>query len=488
MAGNLSFNTKGSVPSLSSYLPTSSNSSYGGTPFNKALNTMSSGSTPAIPLMKPNEPTKVAYGESPMVPSGQYSNTPQLVQGSNPGLIPPKGQDVKSHTVTNVDGSTVSQTYHPTPQPLADQTTPGLLNPNAKMQEVNGGSPGTPAPQSQNSQSPTYPGLIGQIQQGASQPSQAYTDAVNKAQDVNHQLAQSRLNEAQGLANNANNPIPLEFQQGRAQVMQNQYTQQQNALAGEYQGASNLVGAANTQQGLNQSGLLGAAGLAQPQLAGFNQQSFNPLTGQFGSGGQSGSLPLEAQNAVNTYAQQVKSGQMTRADAESRLSAYGVAGTNALTQALGQDFNTNASNASAGTTQQGQQLQTAASATNQALATLQTLYNGLPSTSSTSIPGINGVSNSINSLLGSSALTTYKQTLADARAQLQGVLTASGAATPTGAESAALTYLPDNMSPDQLKQAISNVQQLIQQKVASFTQSGQQNNATTNSGANLYSF
>lgn len=337
-----------------------------------------------------------------------------------------------------------------------------------------------PTPQPQN-QAPTYPGIVSDLVNLGTNGSQGYNKAVNNLADFDRQLAQK-------YGDIESTPIPLEFQQGREQVIARQAASERAALQG-------AVTQQQTQQG-QQIGALGTAGgFAQPQLAGFNQQSFNPLTGTFGNtaGGTSAlsQLPPQAQTAIQSYAQQVQSGAMTRADAESRLSAYGVAGTNALNEVLGTGFNTNASNASANTTQQGQQLQTAATATNQALATLQQLYNSLPSGTTTSIPGINGVGNSIANLLGSSALTTYKQTLADARAQLQGVLTASGAATPTGAESAALTYLPDNMSPDQLKQAISNVQQLIQQKVNSFTQSGQQNNQSQNGQSNstsLYTF
>lgn len=328
-----SFNTKGAVPSLSSALPTSSNSAYGGTPYSNALNKIGGNSSPAIPIMKPNSPTGLAYGGSENVGTGQYTNTTPSVVGNNPGLIAPKNQDVKSHTVTNVDGSTVSQTYHPTAQPLVSSTKPAndanggasSANPNAKMQEVSGGTPGTPSPTpnptpTPSSVPPTYAGLVGQVAQGASQPNKIYTDAVTKAEEVNKQLAQSRMNEAQGLADNANNPIPLRFQQGRAQVLQNQYLQQQNALAGEYQGATSLVGSANTQQGLNQSGLISAAGLAAPQGYGLTTQPYNPLTDTFGGGGTGGAIDRATQagniSTAQSFAQDYNTGKAKLAAAD----------------------------------------------------------------------------------------------------------------------------------------------------------------------------
>jgi hypothetical protein len=121
-------------------------------------------------------------------------------------------------------------------------------------------------------------------------------------------------------------------------------------LTGASQEASALSQAGTlktTSQGLVQSGLQAAGSLTQPQLAGIGSQQFYDPTGT-GAGGAGGALPPEAQMAVQNYAQQVKNGQMTRQDAESRLWAYGITGTNALNQALGGGFNTNVSNAQAG--------------------------------------------------------------------------------------------------------------------------------------------
>lgn len=334
----------------------------------------------------------------------------------------------------------------------------------------------TPAPLS-------YGGILGQLVQNASQPSAQYNQQVDQANQYNQALTRSMQNEATALGQNYSNPIPLEFQQGRGQVLQNQYGMQQQALGAGYQGASNLVNAANTQQGLQQTGLYNAAGLAAPQLSGIgSQQYYNPLTA--GASG-NGTLPAQSQDFVNSLAQQVQNGQMTRADAESRLQTYGVAGLQALNSALGSGFNTNASNASAATTGQGQQIQTAAQSTNAALDTLTTAFQSLPGLDTGGIPATNSIAQWIGSQLGSQALQQYKTNLADARSQLIGVLNSSGG-TPTGNEATANEYLPDNMTKAQFDANVGTqqnpgiVRQLVAQKVNAFTGSGQQNNQSNN--------
>lgn len=259
-----------------------------------------------------------------------------------------------------------------------------------------------------------------------------------------------------------------------------------NALSGantqqsqQITGLNQAAGQANTAQSNMQTGLNNAGNLAKPEAVPYNTQYISPATGQPVGGGAGGQLPADAQNAVNSYAQQVKNGQMTRADAESRLSAYGVAGTNALNSALGQNFNTNASNASAQTTAQGQQIQTAAASTNAALDTLASAFKNLNPLQTNGIPLTNSIANWIGQNLGESALSQYKTNLADARSQLIGVLNSSGG-TPTGNEATALQYLPDNMTKEQFDKNVGTAQnpgivrQLVKQKVDAFTNSGQQ--------------
>lgn len=441
-----------------------------------------------------NNPLRVAPGQ----PNG--FNVPTAPKPITPSTSS-YGTPVAQAATGTPPASSAFQTNNPYAM-TQQEASGGLMGQQLYLKRINGlggqdasntGNTANNTPQSTQSSNTPSNGLMGQLisqlQQKASQPSADYTAAQDQAQRYNQQLEQSRANEARALGQNASNPIPLEFQQGRAQVLQNQYSQEQAALGAGYQGATNLLGAANTQQGLQQSGLGTAASLTMPQQVPYSNQYLNPLTGQPIGGGGAGQLPQDAQNAVNSYAQQVQNGSMTRADAESRLSAYGIAGTNALNQALGPNFNTNASNASAGTTATGQQLQANATAANLALDKLQSDFGNLSWWQSKGFPFTNDIAQTLGNQFGASNTSTYTTTLNDARAQLQGILTASGAATPTGAESVAKTYLPDGMTAQQLVAKVAAAKALIQQKVSSFTQSGNQNSSSSSNGSgNIYSF
>ncbi len=302
----------------------------------------------------------------------------------------------------------------------------------------------------------------------ASQSASSRMSALGQAEQAQLQGNQQQLNAQNQIANTYN------------QALGGANTQQSQQLGGLGQA---LQGSTALQQ--NQlSGLGTAAGYAQPVQVPFGNQYIDPTTGQpISGGGQGGSalgqLPPQGQEAVNSYAQAVREGRMTRQDAESRLGTYSIAGINALNEALGQDFNTNASNASAQTTATGQQVQTAADSTNQALDTLGNLFTSLPEWQTGGIPLTNNLAQWIGKQVGSQALQQYKTNLADARSQLIGVLNSSGG-TPTGNESTANQYLPDNMTKAQFDANVGTAQnpgivrQLIAQKVGSFMQSGAQ--------------
>ena len=247
--------------------------------------------------------------------------------------------------------------------------------------------------------------------------------------------------------------------------------------------------AANTR--LNQVTTNTLTGLSQAQTAlmpanvPYSSQYVTPATGQSAmaggtsTGGLTGSIPSLAQAVAN--------GQMTIDQANSYLgNTMGL--TDQLRQAVMQinpNFNFSLSSASGATQAQGQQIQTTATAANSALDKLQTDFNNLSSLQTGGIPATNSIANWIAGAFGQNALSAYNTTLNDARAQLEGVLTATGATTPTGAEQMAMTYLPDNMTPSQFASKIAAAKTLIQQKVQAFTQSGKQTGSTS---TNLYSW
>lgn len=457
-------------------------------------------------------PTPAASGTNTLKAYDQNGNVVYVTPGTyNPGIsLTPK--TTTSGSLPGLNGAPSAQSTQSTTGPGQQPVSSGISNigANSTTDQLNQGGvygqliaallakSGAPNADYTNSQT-ALTGAGTQLQTLASTSSPEYQAQLASANQYNQQLQDLRSQEAQALANNSSNPIPLEFQQGRGQILQNLYGQREQALGSAFQGASTLVGAttaqqaaqqqglasagglfgqaigaANNQQGIQTAGLLGTAGATAPVQVPYNNQFISPVNGQGISGGTVGQLPQQAMDIVNTYAQQVQNGQMTRADAESRLAPYGVAGTNALTQALGSGFNTNLSNASAATTASGQQLQTQATSAVQALDTLQAKFNQLSGLETGGIPASNAITQWIGSALGQGSLTQYNQTLSDARQQLEGVLAAAGGGTPTNYVNTAQTYLPDNMTPAMLSQAISNVKALIQQKVSSFVQSGQQ--------------
>lgn len=141
----------------------------------------------------------------------------------------------------------------------------------------------------------------------------------SEVQKARQALLDSQTNEANQLALNAQNPIPLEFQQGRGQVLQNQFTQQQAAL-------SNALQSATQTQGQQIGALQGAAGLAQP-VSQFGMLT-NPITGQ----------PLNTgvfQAAVSQAQQLVNNGVPANdPSVQQLLSPFGFVGPLAFNQAM----------------------------------------------------------------------------------------------------------------------------------------------------------
>ena len=387
--------------------------------------------------------------------------------------------------------------------------SPGTVAPAPAIPPISStqGAGGTPvadlnAPNNPNTATGnTFNNAVGTEAQMASQPSAQYTAAEQQYATAYAGLAalQQQAAQAQGSVNNTPG-ISLQGATGESGQIQNTLAAEAAPLTGEMTAAQAAAQTATGQQTAQQQGLGQAAGLVSPTQVPYSNQYLSPTTGQSVNGGGTGGtamsqLPAQAQSAVQSYAQQVQNGSMTRADAESRLSAYGIAGTNALNEALGPNFNTNASNASAGTTAVGQQIKTAADTTNKALDTLSSAFSSLNGFETGGIPATNSIAQWISSQFGSSALQTYKTNLADARSQLIGVLNSAGG-TPTGNEATANQYLPDNMTKAQFDANVGTqqnpgiVRQLIQQKVSSFTSSGTQNNGTSNtsSGGGLYDF
>lgn len=432
-------------------------------------------------------------------PSGQYV-TPRP---PTPPAIPSPSTPVKKTTVNNVDGTSHTTEYH-TPPP-----TPGLLNTQGKPIAESSGSP-VPTPPTPSQQPPSTPPQTAS-QQPTTQPSQAATPpnfsgmlgglsnfnpfsnpavsgAYQNAQDARAELQNLKNQEAEALKTAGSQPMPIGELLGRQGLLATYYTAKEKAAADALAGYGSLYQGGLAGTGQQQQAQSSAAGLAQPQLASFNQQVFNPATGQLGTGG-SGGLPQEAQTFIGSLAQQVRNGQMTRDAAASQIAAYGQPGLMALNTALGSDFNTNASNASAATTATGQQIQAAIGPATQALDSLQEAFNGLNafqqgSVGVANVPLVSQLAQNASLAFGPGreAASAYQGALQEARSRIDAALVGSIGVNAAAAQANAL--LPDNMLPNEIPQKIAAAKQYLQNQLSSYTSSGQQNTSNAQSTTN----
>ncbi len=343
-----------------------------------------------------------------------------------------------------------AQSWQPTAAPV--YTPPSQQNSNGTTPPAKTNAPAD--------EKPSFGGILMDLIKKATEGSQG-------VQQARENLTKFQTGTADKIAAIRSDDIPLEFQQGRAQVVQQASAEKEKALE---TGVSNAL--ADQQQQLT---ALGAAGnLAQPIQSPYSNQVLDPTTGlPIGGGAAGGSL----QDAITSIADKVRNGTMGYDAGVAALQGYGQAGINGLQTSLGPNFNIQQSNAQAaaqaattlqtGTT--GGVITKAADSANQALTKLETDFGNLSKYQTNGIPFTNSIANWFATKGGQGALAAYQTTLADARAQIVGVLTASGAATPTGAEDIAKTYLPDDMTPALLKEKIAAVRTLITQKVASAT-------------------
>ena len=447
-----------------------------------------------VGVLSPNNPlgtgTSVARSPTYPTPTGQ---APQIQHGtpSTPvkSIVTPDGTTTTYHAPATNKGKTSA-----TPSASTSGTTPGILpttSADKYSRQTGQLNPGyfdtnTPAPALENKPTTYTPqdlgvngvsqgGLIGNAVAQSQNPSAAYTVAQENANKINQQIEDAKAQMAKQTSdiNQSGTWTSRALgEQGQANI-QNAATL--SALGSQYQGAQQQLGAANTQQGLQQSALGTAIGANAPMQVPYSNQVISPSNINGGGTGQVGQLPQQATDYINSLAQAVKEGRMTRGDAESRISTYSQPGLQALNTALGSSFNTNASNASASTTATGQQVNTFATSANAALDKLNTDFINLPDWQKMGIPGTIGIEQALGKFFGNDKLSTYQTTLHDARAQVTGVLATAGGMTPTSAGDTANAYLPDNMTKDQLAAKIAAVKTLIAQKVQAFQQSGAQN-------------
>lgn len=167
-------------------------------------------------------------------------------------------------------------------------------------------------------------GLYGQLVTGlANQGNSQYQQAASGARDQLQKMStdtsdidMARKNLAKQIGINIgqqadirSDAIPLEFQQGRGQVLQQAQQQKEAQLQGilgnlltqrgqQQAGLTSAAGIAGNQQSQQQGAIGSAAGMAAPQFPSYTSAQFNPVTNSYGSvgGGQYGSGPTALSN------------------------------------------------------------------------------------------------------------------------------------------------------------------------------------------------
>lgn len=376
-----------------------------------------------------------------------YTNPPLIsppVGSKSVGAVGTKGgydTAVGTNPVKKVENKNTGITTHydtaTTVKKAPEQNTASYYNPNANYFGEMNQQPvqATQSPQAtpvQNStpNQNTYGGLISLLTSKATD-----TSNIDKA---NQALLDLRKRYATEVGNIESQPIPLQFQQGRTQVLGRQFATQESAAQ---QALNNEI----TARGQTLNALGSAAGLAAPVQLPYSNQYVDPATGQtIGSTG--GSLDTAVQNVAS----KLRSGQMTYSDALQALSGYGQGGVNALQQALPEGFNIAQSNTLGG--QQGS-INVNYQLADTALKNVENIMTQLMGGQTTNIPLINKGVNWLSTQFGigseqTRAMTGAVQSLRNAYASL---LASAKGGTPTDYSSQAIAEIPNEPTPNDIQ-------------------------------------
>lgn len=252
---------------------------------------------------------------------------PKLASSLSEFVFPSKGKTagtVAPPTPTQPTGGlvpqptsskSVTQAYQPSQLDQIKNTALGIQSSLNKLQQEQSIRGLVKPKVREESTAPNFSGVLGDLVKKATD-----TRAIDRATGA---LTSFRQGTSQKIADIKSEPIPLEFQQGRAQVVQQASAEKEAALQ---QGVQNLI----TARGQDIGALQAAAGLAQPQVTSYGQTVFDPLSGTF-TGGQGS---LDPQNAAFMLANEVKAGRMTYEQAVASLGYAGGAGQQFLNNAL----------------------------------------------------------------------------------------------------------------------------------------------------------
>lgn len=310
-------------PPAQTALTQAQNTGYGtnGAPMSVVPTALKSTPAPAPVAAKPAATAPVSTSSSvPPSPTSSQNGTVYNVPYTNPVT----GQT--NYYAGAASGAPQSNAGNPPPQ-----IQPQQIQPPPQNTGVVGSSNGVASNAYSNTNPVTYPGAVNNLA-NAAQPNatqtglvqnlagvansnplqnggayEAYSKAVQNLNDLKQKIAMANSNIDQ-------EAIPLNFQQGRKQVLSTQFASQLDAAQQavnqaqaalgygiseqqtQQSGLTSALGGANTQQAQTLSGLGAAAGYAQPQLGSYGQGYYNPLTANSSSNSPYGTGPAAAAN------------------------------------------------------------------------------------------------------------------------------------------------------------------------------------------------
>lgn len=405
------------------------------------------------------------------VPNNATSTvTGKATAGSITGALP---APVKKAPVQPIATAQVNTGYTPTPGQLTGTQSAGGSDSGlaAKQQVV----PEAPKPRG------LFQDVVSSLASRGSQPSQLTMDARKSYDESVNRLAQYQTNLADTYAENRMNPIAMRFKQGREAAIQQANASKLAALQGAVQQQQTAIGQGIQQQGVEQSALASAAGLA-PEATRF--EAF-------------GGTQLAPQNRAQELAQQVKSGLISPQAAEAQMSSlYGGAGATFLNQALqGSGYNYIAGGAQAAA--QGSNIQQAGTAGTDIARTglAQTTNEYMNMTSAAQYAGTqaqrvstildkaglnntastdyNKVVNELKARFSSQDFTALDTALREAQ-QAYATLLSTGGGTPSGREAQSLAVLDISKSSNAINAAIRELDAAVANRLTSKYQVMQQ--------------
>lgn len=315
-----------------------------------------------------------------------------------------------------------------------------------------------------------YEKKITALEKAAGKPGKA----VEESQDIlERRIAeQQKLKSdiATAFGNVESQAIPLEFQQGRGQVLARQFAAQEAAAAEGVSAAQQGLSTATALRGQELSALQQAAALGQPTSVAPGTTLTDPTTGQAVAGGLGGYSEYQAaQNFFGLQSQYPDaslswnpnlSAEQNLFEAQKRLggsatyqrSTFGAPGATSFAEGTGLQT------AAQGYSDAAQNYQSLTSVNNAAHNQAQTVLSILQSTGlNQGVPDFNKAINSLSRRLGSENVSRLDTSLAEMQ-NFYAQLLSMGGGTPTGQEQQALNILSTSKSAKQITAAIAELE------------------------------